>query len=214
MPKNYLFRTFFITVGYLAILPGLFWGNITNNGNDAVEIKVVKEGGQYQRFNIYPDQTVELPQDTVQVQVVPRSRTRGDENIEVTIVEPDGKTGTIDKMGGIYVLKQENTLETETVLQAGSVQNLGSVDVDIVVHLENGTIQTQQVFMEQTVSIPKEATEVTVDMKRAMRGDEKILVEVIMPDGKSTTIKTRGGKATLEQKNKFNFKTLTSGMSK
>lgn len=76
-------------------------GSLTNSGNIALDVLWRQKKGLSLKKTIYPNQTLILPRNIYEVEVVQQNRLRGDEIVRVDALMPDGSATTVTSPGGI-----------------------------------------------------------------------------------------------------------------
>lgn len=181
---------------WIPVLPAA----ITNEGDDAVNLEIHKKDRTVSFVKIYPGQTVDLPYDSASVRVASLSAGEGwgDENIVVKVIESSGKEGIISRLGGNYLLGQEEEEEAPQPLTDGLITNEGNVPVDILV-IRSTQTQRQRVYVGQPITLPKDTVEVQTVQNRFLRGDEIINLKVNLPTGKTGSIKRLGAAVDIQE---------------
>lgn len=176
------------------------WAGVTNEGNEAVQIEINRKSGFSQRINLYPGQSETLPDDATSVKIIPRGfGARGDENLMVKIVESSGNIGELDKYGQTWILNRIDDEEAEIVFKPGNMTNVGNIVIDVSMINRKGFTQKRTLYIDQSYTVPKDIYEVRVLSNRRLRGDERINLKVVMPDGVEHSITTLGGIARIEE---------------
>lgn len=175
--------------------------NITNDGNEAVEVEVLNTDGVVNQYTLYPGQTLPLGDDAESVTVPEKIHMRGDEELEVTIVEANGEVATITEYGKTYKLNEDKKKrKSDAEPEPGYATNTGNINVNITITRKNGRSVSHSLILEQTLGLPADTKEVKVTTNRAPRSDEIVNVEVLMPDGKEYTIMRDGGIVKMKEK--------------
>jgi hypothetical protein len=90
-----------LIAGQVLFVPAAFC-SITNNGDMDVRVVVTHRDGRSSSVDLYPGQETPLPADAVQVKVDSYRVDRGDDQVYVSVVSPDGSEGSINDFGGVY----------------------------------------------------------------------------------------------------------------
>jgi len=183
-------------------LPFTAFANITNSGNDAVQIKISRKTGFSQSYTLYPGQSLTIPEGSTKVLVEPRGfGTRGDEDIKVVIVTVTGEEATLDGFGQSFDLEKspDAAVEEEALtLQYGKILNNGNNVVDIDIKDDKGLVNRRVVYPGQPLALAPNTVQVEIVPNSRLRGDEVVKVEVLMPDGEDHTITRLGGIARIK----------------
>ncbi len=84
-------------------------GRVSNKGNLSLDVAVRKKDGSEHKLVVYLGQTLEIPRDTYEVEVLGNQRRlRGDEIIKLVVLMPDGVGYNITSLGGIARILPEN----------------------------------------------------------------------------------------------------------
>ena len=177
------------------------YAEIVNQGNDIVRLSGRRKSGISGSITLQPGQTLPVADDLEEVSHVPSGRP---ERVNILIVEPDGRRGSITSIGGRYVLgrSRASTLERDTPKAAqpvsGDVVNRSNIPVFLLYRIPN-TIRQGSVNLQpdQSSSFPKETVEVTLRLRHRARDNDQIAVYVTMPDGSRHTLNADGDKAAL-----------------
>lgn len=177
------------------------WAGVTNEGNDAVEVLFEKNSGSSEQRGLFPGQSVVIPEGTVSVALRARgSGSRGDEKINVKIVEPSGTITHLKQYGATHRLgKQPDAAGGDTILKMGRLTNVGNINVNVAIRTSDGLSNMRELFIGQPLILSKNTIEVEVLSDKILRGDEIVKVSVLMPDGEQIEISGLGGKATLKE---------------
>lgn len=198
--KNVTFGIFFI----LAVLGGAAAASagIVNDGNDAVQVEFQKKNGLSGSATLFPGQSLQTPSDAIALRVVPRgSGARGDESIRIKVSEPSGKEGVMTKFNQVYRLGVGEEAAARVVLKNGRMTNEGNIALDVALKRKGGLSDRVVLYLDQTVTFPKDTYEVEVLSLKRLRGDEIVRVSVMMPDGVAYTITSLGGIARILPEN-------------
>lgn len=172
----------------------LGWAGLTNQGNDAVQIEFQKKNDLSQSATLFPGQSMETPEGTVSVRVVSRGMGgRGDESIRLKVVERTGKEGLLTEYGQSYTLGITEEEEAPVVLKEGRMVNNGNIAVDVAMRQKNGRTRKTILYLNQSLTLPRNIYEVEVLQQGRLRGDEIVRVDVLMPDGTAVSITSLGG---------------------
>lgn len=188
----------------LSLLAGTFpaWAGVVNQGNDAVQIEFQKSDGLSESTTLFPGQARQTPEKTVSMKVVARgSGMRGDEQIKIRVVEANGKEGALTKYDQVYRLGVTEDTEVQVVLKSGRLVNLGNVALDIALKKKDGTSEKIVLYLDQTLTFPRDTYEVEILSLSRLRGDEIIRVGVMMPDGVGYTLTSPGSRARILPEN-------------
>lgn len=178
------------------------FAGLVNQGNDAVQIEFQKEDGLSESATLFPGQSLQTPPDAVALRVVPRgSGARGDEIIRIKVSEATGKEGVMTKYNQVYRLGVGEEAEARVVLKNGRMTNNGNIALDVSLK-RKGALSSQIIlYLNQTITIPKDTYEVEVLTLKRLRGDEIIRVLIVMPDGVTHNITSMGGIARILPEN-------------
>lgn len=192
-----IFLTSWMLAGALPAAAG-----VVNKGNDAVQVEFEKANGLSESATLFPDQSVQTPRGTRTVRVAPRgSGARGDEIIKVLVVESSGKEGLLTKYNQVYRLGIVEDAETPVVLKDGRVINRSNIVVTITLRKRDGLESRSLLYLDQTKTFSSDIYEVEVMNLSRLRGDERVRIEVLMPDGVSHLITSLGGVARILPEN-------------
>lgn len=194
-------RTLFLAVCLLLSAARAF-ANVTNEGNDAVQIKVYRANGFSQFYTLYPGQSIAIPDKSTRLELEPRSSgARGDESIKVKVVLDDGSEIVLDGYGQSCQLdKPPDTEEASKVkLQYGKIMNRGNNVVTVDVKDDKNLVNRRVIYPGQPLAVAPDTVEVTVVNNGLLRGDEIVKVQVILPDGEDITITSVGGVAKMKK---------------
>lgn len=175
---------------------------IVNQGNDAVQIEFQKKDGLSESATLFPGQSLQTPPDAVALRVAPRgSGARGDESIRIRVSEASGKEGVMTKLNQVYRLGVGEEAEARVVLKNGRMTNEGNIALDVALKRKGGLSSRIVLYLDQTVTFPKDTYEVEVLTLKRLRGDELVRVSVMMPDGVVYNITSLGGIARILPEN-------------
>lgn len=177
-------------------MPGLLLGLITaflftlsplmagikNKGSDSVPLEFRRTSGISSRITIYPGQSINIPDGTTHI-TLPERMTRGDELIEVEIVESNNKMGTLTKYGQVYELGLPEELDLAIKYANGRATNNSNIILEVRMKEDTGYERRLNLYPEDSIVIPMNVKTFKLDTPRPLRGDERINVDVTMPDG-------------------------------
>jgi hypothetical protein len=165
--------------------------SITNQGDEAVRVKIVKQDQRSVITALYPGQTVQLPDDTASVKVDALSSIHSDVEVKVKIIEANGNETVLQDYGktltlGVKATKADKSRKSET-------KNLSNVGVTVEILLPQNKTKTIQLNPGQTFPLPSGVLEVRALPIGGIWGDEKIALEVRLPNGDTEVIRRFGG---------------------
>lgn len=191
-------KTAFLLI--LALLAGhSAFANITNKGDDAVQIEIRNKNGFSNFHSLFPGQSVAVPADAAEIEISRRAGLRGDENFLIQIVERNGTVAQLDRPGITHRLNLTEEEEKPVELKAARITNEGNVVVDLEITDRNGNTDTKTLYNDQTLLASKNTVKVEVLANRYLRGDERIRVKVVLPPGEVVTITALGGIAEVKE---------------
>lgn len=161
-------------------------GSVTNNGNETVEVKVLKSNGSIDVLTLNPGSSQFLPETATDVMVAPRFGVHRDQVVKVNVVNDAGKENLIQSYWVAHKIGEQK--KADTAVQ-GYAYNGGNVTVRAVITRQNGSKHTQTIYTGGTYYLPSDAVDVDADTLGGARGDEVINVSVVLPNGKKKTIK-------------------------
>lgn len=173
--------------------------SITNQGDEAIRVKIVKQDQRSVTTALYPGQTVQLPDDTASVSVDALGALHTDVEVKVEIIEANGNKTLIKDYGKTVTLGVKAAKEEKR--RKGEVKNLSNVGVTVEILLPKNKTKRVQLNPGQTFPLPDSVLEVRALPISGIWGDEKIALEVKLPDGDTEVIQRFGGHVkTVQQK--------------
>ncbi|MFZ5802440.1 MAG: hypothetical protein ACOY3K_04935 [Candidatus Omnitrophota bacterium] len=169
--------------------------SITNEGNQSVQLVFKKKNGLTASAVLNPNQLLIPPSDTVSITVKPLGPTRGDEEVLIKVVQPDGETSEIKTYGSTVTVGEE--FEEELVDEKPTIQNLSNNTVIALIEEKKRRLR-RRLYPGETVVLPDNAVAVSLRADGKIWGDEKIEAKVTLTDGSSETISSFGSKIKLD----------------
>ena len=180
---------------FLIAAPCLFAASITNEGKATAKVNMRSAQGIVGGGSIKPGQSLHLKSDLLWIEHVPEGSLSP---VQLTIVENDGRIGSIHTFGGRYTFQNAAGTEpavkkekkTQGVLMPGYAENRSNLAM-LLSLIDAKKQQSYTLLMPgQKGVIPKETVEVIADRNGWSSGDVQITLFIVMPDGKEHTIKT------------------------
>lgn len=165
--------------------------SISNEGDEAVRVKIVKQDHRSVITALYPGQTVQLPDDTASVTVDALGSIHSDVRIKVKIIEANGNETILQDYGKTLTLGVKATKTDKS--RKGEIKNLSNVGVTVEILLPKNKTKTIQLNPGQTFPLPNGVLEVRALPIGGIWGDEKIALEVKLPNGDTEVIRRFGG---------------------
>jgi len=187
---------FFLAVVFLSAPALLSAASVTNEGEATVKVSVRSAQGISGGGSIQPGKSLQLKSEILWIEHVPEGAAS---QVQLKIVENDGRTGFIRAPGGRYTFQKtpgsqpvgirEEKIEKPMSSTAGYAENRGNVPMSLsLIDSKNQQSYTLLLAGQKGV-IPKEIVEVIVDRYGWSSGDVRITVFIVMPDGKEHTIR-------------------------
>jgi len=168
---------------------------ITNNGGEAIMAKIKKTGGRFTNTAINPGQTVLLPADAVSVTINPYFPIRGDEDINVKIIDADGEDAKITSFGRTFVIGEK--FKKKTAEEKAKIENKSNVTVIAIAIKASGAKTKKRLYPNDIWTLPTGTEYVSVMHDGRVWGDEKVKCKVTLSDTSTVDIERFGGKTSL-----------------
>jgi len=96
----------------LSAFSAVLEANITNDGSEVVVVKIKKKLGRYTNTTVNPGQSILLPADTISVTINAYFPARGDEKVDVKIIDANGDTAKIKAYGETFIVREKSVKKT------------------------------------------------------------------------------------------------------
>ena len=197
--KIQLTRCWALCLSLLLVSSPLFAG-ITNESNVAVKVDIARKDGPSQKITIYPGQSEVLPDDATQITVIPNALPRGDEIVNVKVLQDEGKSVYITKFGDSLVLWQkEEAEEVKPLLGYTKITSASNIALRLTLTKKSGTSETVEILPGQSKTFPDSVVELSVSTSGLPRGDEVVNLTLTLPNGEEKTISRVGERMRLDQ---------------
>ena len=194
-PVNFLRYSLILLFVFLLLPASLFSASITNEGRTIVKVNARSSQGIVGGGSIKPGQNLHLKNDVLWIEEVPEG---GASQVQLKIIENDGRIGYINTSGGRYTFQlaaksQPIALKekkTQVALTEGYSENRSNLAM-LLSLIDKGNKQSYSLLLPgQKGAIPKDTVEVIADRHGWSSGDVKIALFLVMPDGKEHMIQT------------------------
>ncbi len=166
--------------------------SISNEGDEAVRVRIVKQDQRSVITALYPGQTVQMPDDTASVTVDALGSLHSDVRVQVKIIEANGNKTVLKDYGKTFTLGVKAAKADKS--RKGEAKNLSNVGVTVEILLPGNKTKTIQLNPGQIFPLPDGILEVRALPISGIWGDEKIALEVKLPNGDTEVIQRFGGR--------------------
>jgi hypothetical protein len=173
----------------------LFAASVTNEGKTAVKLGGKTKSGTLASMTINPGQTLPIRQPVLWIEHITDG---ANEDVNIKVLENDGRSGWITTPGGRYDFAQQpekpqaspGVKKPAIPLQAGYAKNNGNIQIFLTVSKQGGQTVNHRVMPGQTVTIPEDTVEVKLGSLGSNRGNEEVFLLIVMPDGKQHIVRS------------------------